>query len=301
MDIHELKKRKKALKLTTARLADLAMLPYGTVSKIMTGETRKPSYVTIERLDRALIREEMAVRLRAYIDAILAYMHSHPDEDVDQIEFERKYREKNNPAGLHPIREGAESDEDWYQNDGGLALFRDDRVRVQQLLNMDEDRRVELIDGHLIVSEYPNLKHQIMVQSLGRIIDKYIDDNKGPCRMINVGVNVRLDRDDYTLVGPDIVVVCDGTKFDEMGITGAPDWVIEVTSPGTRSRDYKLKLHKYMNAGVREYWIIDLQKEKVITYTEGELLMATVYDFTDDVPVYIYDGRLKIRVGDIGK
>ena len=75
----------------------------------------------------------------------------------------------------------------------------------------------------------------------------------------------------------------------------------KVLPPGTRSRDYRLKLHKYMNAGVREYWIIDLQKEKVITYTEGELLMATVYDFTDDVPVYIYDGRLKIRAGDIGK
>ena len=56
-----------------------------------------------------------------------------------------------------------------------------------------------------------------------------------------------------------------------------------------------------MNAGVREYRIIDLQKEKVITYTEGELLMATVYDFTDDVPVYIYDGRLRIRVGDVGR
>ena len=56
-------------------------------------------------------------------------------------------------------------------------------------------------------------------------------------------------------------------------------------------------MYKYMGAGVREYWIIDLEKEKVTTYIEGEPMMAYVYSFQDEIPVYIYDGKLKITVG----
>ena len=55
-------------------------------------------------------------------------------------------------------------------------------------------------------------------------------------------------------------------------------------------------MYKYMSGGVREYWIVDPEKEKVTTYIEGEPMMAYIYNFDDEIPVYIYDGRLKIRV-----
>ena len=110
---------------------------------------------------------------------------------------------------------------------------------------------------------------------------------------------VILDEDDYTLVIPDIVVLCDQSKLGQKGIIGAPDWVIEVISPSTRSYDYNRKMHKYMATGVREYWIIDPLKEKVITYVEGETLMAHVYDFTESVPVYIYGGKLQICISEL--
>jgi len=276
MDAKELKLRKKALGLTTAQVALMCELPVGTVSKIFTGETKNPSYLTIDKIDRVLAHEEMLARVRAYVDAILAYIKDHPDEDVDQIKFEKNYRSEH-----------------------GLDNAHMGKVTVQMLDEIGEDRRIELIDGHLIINEYPNMRHQMLVQNLGRKIDDYIRSNNGKCRAFSVGVNVFIDEDDYTLVGPDIVVLCDDSRMNEMGIVGPPDWVIEVTSPSTRGRDYGKKMHKYMDGGVREYWIIDLEKEKVTTYIEGEPMMAYVYSFEDEIPVYIYCGELKIRVNEV--
>ncbi len=295
MDVKELKERKKALRLTTAQLACLAELPVSTVSKIMTGETKKPSYITIEKIDKALAREEMLARVRVYVDELLAYVREHPGEQVDQIGFEKEYRKRHNlnNAPLPYAITMAHGE----RFDGSLALSGDGRVTSRILSDIGEDRRIELIDGHLIINEMPGLAHQMMVQNLGKIIDRFIDENNGKCLLFSVGVNVRLDEDDYTVVIPDITVLCDKSKLEEKGIAGAPDWVIEVVSPSTRGLDYKTKMHKYMNAGVREYWIIDLEKEKVVTYIEGEPMMVYVYEFSDEVPVYIYDGKLKINVG----
>ncbi len=298
MDIKELKLRKKALGLTTAQLAYLCELPIGTVSKIMTGETRNPSYLTIEKIDKVLSHEEMLARVRAYVDAILKYIEEHPEENVDQIQFEKRYRREHglDDAPLPYAKSMQNTGEDFRKFDGSLALSHRGNVTVQMLDEIGEDRRIELIDGHLIINEYPKMRHQMVVQNLGELIRDFIRAHDGKCKMFSVGVNVYLDEDDYTLVGPDIVVLCDESRMNEMGIVGPPDWVIEVTSPSTRSRDYGKKMHKYMNAGVREYWIIDLEKEKVTTYIEGEPMMAYVYDFKDEIPVYIYGGELKITV-----
>jgi Uma2 family endonuclease len=60
-----------------------------------------------------------------------------------------------------------------------------------------------------------------------------------------------------TLVEPDICVVCDPSKLDDMGCKGAPDLVIEVLSPSTIRHDRFTKFNLYQRAGVREYWIVD--------------------------------------------
>jgi Uma2 family endonuclease len=296
MDVKELKERKRALKLTTAQLAYMAELPVGTVSKIMTGETKSPSYVTIEKIDRVLSREEMLVRVREYIEELLDYINEHPEEQIDQIKFEKVYRREHDldnaplPYAMPLGKLKTVS--------GNLALD-DNRVTAQILSDIGEDRRIELIDGHLIIAEMPGIRHQLLVQRLGEIISSFIKDNNGNCMVFSVGVNVRLDEDDYTVIIPDVAVLCDKYKLDEKGIVGAPDWVIEVVSPSTRTMDYRTKMCKYMSAGVREYWIIDLEKEKVVTYIDGEPMMVYVYEIGEDVPVEIYDGELKINVGRI--
>ncbi len=78
-------------------------------------------------------------------------------------------------------------------------------------------------------------------------------------------------------------------KVDEKGCHGAPDWVIEIVSQTSKSRDYMTKLFKYRSAGVKEYWIVDPDKHLVMVY-EFETNIAERYDFGEDIPVGIYKG-----------
>ena len=86
-------------------------------------------------------------------------------------------------------------------------------------------------------------------------------------------------------------------------IYGAPDMVIEVTSPSTRKRDFGKKLEKYVDAGVREYWIVDVKNQKVIVYDLGEdfgeNMDLMIYGMDGEVPVGIYDGGCRIDFEEI--
>lgn len=293
MDISELKKRKNKLKLTTHQLSELADAPYSTVSKIMTGETKNPSYVIIDKIDKALSKEEMRARIQKYAEEWKQYVNAHSDEEVDQWEFEKEYRKKHflNDEPIPFAVPVEEKDFDYAVN-----LPKGKRVTADILQMFDEKKKTELLDGRLIFNNSPSLEHQNLVMSLGKKIDKFIEDNHGKCRMINVDVDVRLDEDDYTVLIPDLMVICNPEIIRNDGIWGAPDWVIEVTSPSTRQMDYGKKMHKYLLSGVREYWIVDPQKKKVVVYTEGELIVAHLYSFEDEIPVYIYDRKLKVKI-----
>ncbi len=106
---------------------------------------------------------------------------------------------------------------------------------------------------------------------------------------------VFLNEDDSNYVEPDISVICDKAKLTDQGCQGAPDWVIEIVSPGSRSMDYYRKLFKYRTAGVREYWIVDPAKELVMVYRFEEDTMEQ-YSFGEEVPVGIYaDFSIKIN------
>ncbi len=106
---------------------------------------------------------------------------------------------------------------------------------------------------------------------------------------------VFLNADDLNYVEPDISVICDQSKLDEKGCHGAPDWIIEIVSPGSRTMDYMTKLFKYRTAGVREYWIVDPEKSMVMVYA-FEQDRAEQYLFGTDIPVGIYDG-FQINLG----
>lgn len=80
---------------------------------------------------------------------------------------------------------------------------------------------------------------------------------------------------------------------------GAPDLAIEVLSPSSRSRDCVLKLNKYMNAGVLEYWIVDPEYLKIIVYRLDEENHFRVYSFRDTVPVGISDGSCSVDFQDV--
>ena len=99
-----------------------------------------------------------------------------------------------------------------------------------------------------------------------------------------------LDR--KNIVEPDISVICQPEKLTDKGCNGAPDWVIEIVSPSSRTMDYyNMKLLKYQTAGVREYWIVDYERNFVLVYDFQNGNVAT-YAFTDSIPV----GRLPMRL-----
>lgn len=299
MDASDFKRRKKALKLTTAEVARMAELPVSTVSKIMTGETKNPSYITMEKIDKVLLHEEMLLRIRKYKEALEEYIRNHPEEVVDQRTFEKEYRRKNHlndaPLPYAVPTSVAEAE-------GSLAKKKPERVSIEEYYAINEgyeDKKTELLDGHLIFNEAPGVQHQTIVQTAGAAIHQFIKERNGDCRVFYVGINVQLEEDDFTLLIPDIAVVCNPEMIRKDRIFGPPDLVVEVVSQYTRRRDYGIKMHKYMSAGVREYWIVDPEKEKVTVYLEGEPMMAYVYEISEDIPVSIYDGKLKLNFGSI--
>lgn len=102
--------------------------------------------------------------------------------------------------------------------------------------------------------------------SLSRKIADYIESENGECEVNIAPFAVFLNEDDINYVEPDISIVCDSSKLDDKGCHGAPDWIIEVVSPGNKPMDYFTKLFKYRSAGVREYWIVDPTREVVTVY-----------------------------------
>lgn len=106
---------------------------------------------------------------------------------------------------------------------------------------------------------------------------------------ISCTIDVKLEDTPLTIVQPDLMIVCDKSKLDGKRCNGAPDFIIEIVSPGNASDDYIRKLYYYRNAGVREYWIVD-PRRKIITvnYFEGEML-SVQYSFDSVVKVNIYD------------
>ena len=94
-------------------------------------------------------------------------------------------------------------------------------------------------------------------------------------------------KDDLHYVEPDISVICRPETLTEKGCFGAPDWIIEVVSPGSRRMDYYIKLFKYRTAGVREYWIVDPEKDRITVYSfENE--DSAEYSFEDSVKSGIF-------------
>ena len=169
------------------------------------------------------------------------------------------------------------------------ALRQEDMLTTEYIENLPDGERAELIEGRIYNMAPPSRRHQELTGELYYRIADYIKSNNGGCKVYAAPFAVRLNSDEYTYVEPDISVICDESKLDERGCSGAPDWIIEVVSPASRRVDYLIKLMQYKNAGVREYWIVDPAKERVTVYG-FEKETVDEYSFSDKIGVNIYDG-----------
>lgn len=165
---------------------------------------------------------------------------------------------------------------------------------IKDYYALPEDKRVELIDGVFYDMSAPVPVHQRIGGELYRQIANFIFENKGSCIPFMSPVDVRLDCDDKTMVQPDVIILCDKNKIMKWGIMGAPDFVVEVLSPSTKRKDCIKKLDKYREAGVKEYWMIDPDKKKVIVYEFEKESYPMVYGMDGQIPVGIYEGKLFI-------
>jgi Uma2 family endonuclease len=123
---------------------------------------------------------------------------------------------------------------------------------------------VELIKGKIMkMSPAPSLKHQTVITNLGGRLYQHF--HKKPCKLFYAPFDVKLydnrksklsDQEVFSVVQPDLCVICDKDKLTDEGCNGTPDWIIEVLSPGNSKKELHLKYDLYQENGVSEYWLV---------------------------------------------
>lgn len=164
------------------------------------------------------------------------------------------------------------------------------------------DERVELFKGWVKkMSPAPNMSHQRISWRLSVTIGSFLKEEE--CAAFSAPFDVRLmgksksekakeDSSVYTVVQPDICIICDQSKLDEKGCLGAPDWIIEIVSPGNTKREIDDKFEIYQENGVREYWIVQPTDETVTVFDleEQSFQFRKIYNNVDQAVVGIFPG-----------
>ncbi|MFC1223024.1 Uma2 family endonuclease [Pedobacter sp. BG31] len=142
-------------------------------------------------------------------------------------------------------------------------------------MRFEFEERLEIIKGYIFrMSPAPSRIHQ---KISGRIyVPIYNALNGHQCEVYSAPFDVRLakktqdDKEVFTVVQPDIVVVCDPAKLDNRGCIGSPDIVVEILSPGNNKKELINKYEVYEEAGVKEYWIISPTHKTFFRYILDE-------------------------------
>jgi len=156
-----------------------------------------------------------------------------------------------------------------------LAHNNNERWTYADYLTWPDDERWELICGvPYAMSPAPGTRHQRISRTLSLQIANFLHGKL--CELFMVPFDVRLpdgsgltDDKIETVVQPDLLVVCDKTKLDERGCNGAPDLIIEISSPSSGKMDLTTKYDLYERHGVKEYWIVHPEEQTVIVFKRG--------------------------------
>lgn len=190
-----------------------------------------------------------------------------------------------------------------------LNLDLSKRYTYADYLTWMDDVRRELFDGFIkLMTPAPSAKHQEISFNLTGIFRNYIF--KKHCKGFAAPSDVRFpkntnsqsDRQVYTVLQPDLYIVCDLSKIDARGCLGAPDLIIEIVSPKNPKRDLKDKFEIYQEHGVREYWIVNPNDENVTVFIlddKSKFQFVGMYAEDDKIPVNIFNGELKIDLTEV--
>lgn len=265
MTIEQMIERKRELGYTNQKLSELSGVPIPTIQKILSNKTKSPREDTIKALSDVLENKQ-----------------SHNFNYI-----------KNNTN--YELREEAAFK-------AKSQIFKNNNYNnkdINDYLALPEGTRIELIDGKFYEMAAPTTPHQDIAGSIYAEFYIHIKTNKGTCKTYISPIDVQLDRDDKTMVQPDVIIVCNKDNITKPRIVGAPDLVVEVLSPSNSMMDMVIKLHKYNKAGVREYWIVSPEEKKTLVYRlENSIEDMKFYDFDEEVPVGIWDGKCKVKISD---
>ncbi len=179
-----------------------------------------------------------------------------------------------------------------------MPLLKSETCTSEDYWNLPDNRRAELINGVLYDMAPPIRIHQDLVMELSATLRNYIRSHGGGCKVYPAPFAVDLNADDKTYVEPDISVICSRGKLTARGCKGAPDFIVEIVSPGSRKMDYSTKNALYSDAGVREYWIVDPAKERSTIYRYEEDAAPMIVPFHQAITVGIY-GDLQITIAEL--
>jgi Uma2 family endonuclease len=159
------------------------------------------------------------------------------------------------------------------------------------------EERVELINGKVYkMSPAPSSYHQDIVLDIATSLKNHLHGKK--CKVYVAPFDVRLpkkgveDKSIFTVLQPDVCVICDLEKIDKRGCIGAPDIVVEVLSPGNNNKELKNKYEAYEAAGVQEYWVVSPQIQSVTLYvlTDGKFQSSRMLSTSDIVTSSVLPG-----------
>lgn len=253
---------------SVAKLSEYSGVPVGTLQKLLRGDSKNPRKATLDAIERVLYGDERRYPGKAY-------------------EYEVEGRQPD-MLGEHAVQYGG-------------SLPEQGEYTLQDYYALPDDSRVELIDGVFYDMAAPSFVHQQIAGLIYAQIRGFIDKNGGDCIPSIAPVDVQLDCDNRTMLQPDVLIVCDLKKLKNFGVLGAPDFVLEVLSPSTKKKDMLTKLVKYMEAGVKEYWVVDPDKKALIVYLAEERGMPCIYPLQGKVGVQLYEGRLQIDLEKIAE
>ncbi|WP_353139272.1 Uma2 family endonuclease [Pseudopedobacter sp.] len=165
-------------------------------------------------------------------------------------------------------------------------------------LNWFFSDRVELLKGKIFkMSPAPSRLHQQVSGKIFVELSLYLRNK--PCKVyaapfdVRFPVNSKADKDIYTVLQPDICVICDLSKLDDKGCIGAPDIVVEILSPGNNKKELLNKYKIYEEFGVREYWVISSSEKTFLKYTlndEGKYRPSRLFTLSEEITSDVLPG-----------
>ena len=180
---------------------------------------------------------------------------------------------------------------------GPLARKLDERFTYGDYLLWNDGKRWEIIDGEVYaMSPAPNLKHQRISWNITAGLSPYFKGK--PCEPFEAPTDVVLD--EYNVVQPDLLVVCDRSKLTAANIQGAPDLVIEILSPSTTVKDRREKLALYERFGVLEYLLFHPVDETVERFVlrDGRYSAPEVFGWSETLSLFLFPD-LKLNLWEI--